>query len=145
MRSKGTHFQAGELVWVHSPRRKKGAVPQVGLSWVGPCQVVERLGEVVYRVQLPRNRKTVALHRDRLAPYRGDSLPSQTPVGRDNGTCSHPSSPLPITHTFHCTGAWPPPPGRGVGVSHSSTATETETSAGPSQRLCVVPQDEGLC
>ena len=76
IRSKGRHFQAGELVWVYRPHRKKGWCTKLDSHSEGPCQVLERLGEVVYRVQLPGKRKKVALHRDRLAPYRGDSLPS---------------------------------------------------------------------
>ncbi|CAI5690254.1 unnamed protein product [Oreochromis niloticus] len=79
--TKGRHFRAGELVWVYSPKRKKGRCPKLDSSWVGPCSVLERVGEVVYRVQLPPRGRKVALHRDRMAPYRGQSLPS-FPEGR---------------------------------------------------------------
>ncbi|CAI5661042.1 unnamed protein product [Oreochromis niloticus] len=79
--TKGRHFRAGELVWVYSPKRKKGRCPKLDSSWVGPCSVLERVGEVVYRVQLPPRGRKVALHRHRMAPYRGQSLPS-FPEGR---------------------------------------------------------------
>ncbi|CAI5682530.1 unnamed protein product [Oreochromis niloticus] len=79
--TKGRHFHAGELVWVYSPKRKKGWCPKLDSSWVGPCSILERVGEVVYRVQLPPRGRKVALHRDRMAPYRGQSLPS-FPEGR---------------------------------------------------------------
>ncbi|CAI5656789.1 unnamed protein product [Oreochromis niloticus] len=69
--SRGRHFDVGELVWVYNPQRKKGRCPKLSSDWVGPCKVLERLGEVVYRVQLPPRGRRVALHRDRLAPYRG--------------------------------------------------------------------------
>ncbi|XP_063333353.1 uncharacterized protein LOC134629763 [Pelmatolapia mariae] len=75
--TKGRHFRAGELVWVYSPKRKKGRCPKLDSSWVGPCSVVERVGEVVYRVQLPPRGRKVVLHRDRMAPYRGQSLPEE--------------------------------------------------------------------
>ncbi|CAI5686581.1 unnamed protein product [Oreochromis niloticus] len=52
-------------------QRKKGRCPKLSSDWVGPCKVLERLGEVVYRVQLPPRGRRVALHQDRLAPYRG--------------------------------------------------------------------------
>ncbi|CAI5668788.1 unnamed protein product [Oreochromis niloticus] len=68
--TKGRHFRAGELVWVYSPKRKKGRCPKLDSSWVGPCSVLERVGEVVYRVQLPPRGRKVALHRDRMAPGR---------------------------------------------------------------------------
>lgn len=77
MRAKGKDFMARDLVWVYSPRRKKGQCPKLDCYWVGPCEVLEELGEVVYRVQLPPRGRRVALHRDRLAPYRGDTDPHQ--------------------------------------------------------------------
>ncbi|MGH0166092.1 UNVERIFIED_CONTAM: hypothetical protein FKN15_050301 [Acipenser sinensis] len=40
-------------MWVYSPWRK-GRCPRLESSWVGPCTVTERLGEVVYWVQLMR-------------------------------------------------------------------------------------------
>lgn len=71
LKTKGRHFTAGERVWVYSPQRKKGRCPKLDAQWVGPCIVLERIGEVVYRVQMPPRGRKVAVHRDRLAPYRG--------------------------------------------------------------------------
>uniref|UniRef100_A0A8C5DVC8 Integrase catalytic domain-containing protein n=1 Tax=Gouania willdenowi TaxID=441366 RepID=A0A8C5DVC8_GOUWI len=79
MKTRGTDFGAGDLVWVYSPKRKKGRCPKLDCHWLGPCEVLEKLGEVVYRVQLPPRGRRVALHRDRLAPYRGDARPCQLP------------------------------------------------------------------
>lgn len=79
VRARGRHFGVGELVWVHNPQRKKGRCPKLDSEWVGPCRVLERLGEVVYRVQLPSRGRKVALHRDRLAPYRGTRDPRHGP------------------------------------------------------------------
>ncbi|XP_021474790.2 uncharacterized protein LOC110534325 [Oncorhynchus mykiss] len=73
--TRGRHFVAGELVWVYSSLRKKGRCPKLDSHWVGPCSVMERVGEFVHRVQLPPRGRKVALHRDRLAPYRGASSP----------------------------------------------------------------------
>ena len=81
VRARGRHFAAGELVWVYSPQRKKGRCPKLDSEWVGPCRVLERLGEVVYRVQLPPRGRKVALHRDRLAPYRGIATPPEPGSG----------------------------------------------------------------
>ena len=79
MRAKGRDFKAGDLVWVYSPKRKKGRCPKLDSHWLGPCEVLEKLGEVVYRLQLPPRGRRVVLHRDRLAPYRGDARPPQRP------------------------------------------------------------------
>lgn len=66
----GQEFHAGDKVWVFCPERKKGISPKLSNQWVGPCTVLERLSDVVYRVRVLGRRKVVTLHRDRLAPYR---------------------------------------------------------------------------
>lgn len=48
--TKGRHFSAGELVWVFSPKRKKGQCLGLDLHWVGHCWVLKKAGEVVYQV-----------------------------------------------------------------------------------------------
>ncbi|MGH0153472.1 UNVERIFIED_CONTAM: hypothetical protein FKN15_038229 [Acipenser sinensis] len=75
LQSRGPHFQSGDLVWVFNPKWIKGRRPKLDRKRVGPCPVVERLGEVVYRVCLPPRGKTVILHQDCLAPYHRQSLP----------------------------------------------------------------------
>ena len=75
VRSKGRDFQAGDLVWVYTPKRKKGRSPKLDSHWDGPCRILERVGEVVYRIQVPPRGRKVVLHRDRLAPYRGNAVP----------------------------------------------------------------------
>ncbi|RXM32192.1 hypothetical protein EOD39_6327 [Acipenser ruthenus] len=45
--------------------------PKLDRAWMGPCRVLEPLGEVVSQVQILRGGRRVVLHRDRLAPYRG--------------------------------------------------------------------------
>lgn len=76
VRSRGRHFLAGELVWVYSPKCRRARCPQLDNQWVGTCRVLEWLGEVIYRVQLQARGRKVALHRDRLAPYRGSASPT---------------------------------------------------------------------
>lgn len=72
----GTHFTAGDLVWVYGPKRVRGRCPKLDSDWVGPCYVVGRVSEVVYRVKLAPRGRTVVIHRDRMAPYRGSDYPS---------------------------------------------------------------------
>uniref|UniRef100_A0A3B1JTM8 Gypsy retrotransposon integrase-like protein 1 n=1 Tax=Astyanax mexicanus TaxID=7994 RepID=A0A3B1JTM8_ASTMX len=61
-------LSVGARVWLYNPQRKKGLCPKLQSAWVGPCLVLSRLGEVVYRIRWGRRRMIV--HRDRLAPYR---------------------------------------------------------------------------
>lgn len=99
---RGRELEVGELVWLYSPQRKKGRCPKLDSEWVGPCRVLERLGEVVYRIQRPPRGKRVAVHRDRLAPYRGEATPSFPPGRRQTPsatpTLNPPSSP-PTQHS----------------------------------------------
>ena len=44
-------FGSGDLVWLHNPQRKKGISPKLRRPWEGPYVVVERLNDVVYRIQ----------------------------------------------------------------------------------------------
>ena len=79
VRCRGTPLQAGSEVWLHTPQRKKGLSPKLQSAWEGPFQVLERLSEVVYRVQ--KGRKRVVVHRDRLAPYRPKLAGSDRELG----------------------------------------------------------------
>ncbi|KAJ8356846.1 hypothetical protein SKAU_G00196400 [Synaphobranchus kaupii] len=76
--TKGAHFKTGDLVWVYGPKRTKGKSPKLQSAWVGPYTVLERLGEVVYRVRLLPRGRTVVLHRDWLTPYRGAARPASS-------------------------------------------------------------------
>ncbi|MGH0126926.1 UNVERIFIED_CONTAM: hypothetical protein FKN15_027999 [Acipenser sinensis] len=39
-------------------------VPKLDCVWVGPCRVLETLGELIYRVQFPNHGWKVVLHQD---------------------------------------------------------------------------------
>lgn len=42
---------------------RKGRCPKLNSEWVGPSQILDRLGEVVYGVQVPVRGKKFDLHR----------------------------------------------------------------------------------
>ena len=44
-------FGSGDLVWLHNPQRKKNILPKLRWPWKRPYVVVERLNDVVYRIQ----------------------------------------------------------------------------------------------
>ncbi|KAI3366469.1 hypothetical protein L3Q82_000602 [Scortum barcoo] len=74
MRARGRDFKAEDLVLVYSTRRRKGRCPKLDCHWVGPWEVLEKLGEVVYRVQLPPRGRRVALHRDRSPIWNNNGV-----------------------------------------------------------------------
>ncbi|KAL7844430.1 hypothetical protein SRHO_G00229690 [Serrasalmus rhombeus] len=82
----GAPLAPGTAVWFYNPRRKTGRCPKLQSDWEGPCRILHRLSEVVYRVQT--SRRTVVVHRDRLAPYRpkGNDVAEEPPgtLGGEN-------------------------------------------------------------
>ena len=44
-------FQAGDLVWLYNPRRRKGHCPKLSVDWEGPYAVLTRINDVVYRIR----------------------------------------------------------------------------------------------
>ena len=71
MRIVASTFGSGDLVWLHNPQRKKGISPKLRRPWEGPYVVVERLNDVVHRIQRGPRKKPKVVHRDRLWKYSG--------------------------------------------------------------------------
>ncbi|CAC5371521.1 unnamed protein product [Mytilus coruscus] len=44
-------FDAGAPVWLHNPRRVKGLCPKLQNNWEGPYIVINKLNDVIYRIQ----------------------------------------------------------------------------------------------
>lgn len=66
-------FKAGDTVWLHNPRRRKGFSPKLQSPWEGPYDVVEALSDVTYRIRRGTQR-TKVVHVDRLWRYRGEGV-----------------------------------------------------------------------
>lgn len=64
-------FGSGDLVWLHSPQRKKGISPKLRRPWEGPYVVAERLNDVVHSIQRGPRAKPKVVHRDHLWKYSG--------------------------------------------------------------------------
>ena len=61
-----TGLKVGDPVWLFNPRVAKGRSPKLGRPWTGPYKVMERLTDVVYRVQLSPRTKPYMVNRYRL-------------------------------------------------------------------------------
>uniref|UniRef100_A0A8C9SS53 Integrase catalytic domain-containing protein n=1 Tax=Scleropages formosus TaxID=113540 RepID=A0A8C9SS53_SCLFO len=89
----GCPLAPGDWVWVYNPRRKRGLCPKLTDSWVGPCVILGRLLDVVYRVRMGPGRRPVVLHRDRLAPYHpkepAPGPPGESPPGPAGSPSPH--------------------------------------------------------
>jgi hypothetical protein len=59
-------FVPGEPVWIYQPRLPRGRSPKFRKPWTGPYKVVERLTDVVYRVQLSPRSRPMTVNRYRM-------------------------------------------------------------------------------
>ncbi|GBN47251.1 Mitotic spindle assembly checkpoint protein MAD1 [Araneus ventricosus] len=55
---------------MYNLKQRRGLSPKLQQNWEGPYTVVEKLNDVVYRVQRSPNAKPKVIHINRLAPYR---------------------------------------------------------------------------
>ena len=81
-----SQFNRGDQVWLFTPGRKVGISPKLQTFWDGPYTILERLGEVVYRLQRNPNNKMKVVHRDRLHKYLGDEPKWLSPTDTVNTT-----------------------------------------------------------
>ena len=64
-------YESGDLVWLHQPIRKVGLCPKLQRQWDGPFRVVNRLSDLVYRIQRVGKTRTQVVHHNRLKKYYG--------------------------------------------------------------------------
>lgn len=69
------HYEMGDAVWYYNPKRKVGFNPKRQRPWKGPMVVVERLNEVLFRIQAGPKSKPLVVHHDKLKPYLGEDKP----------------------------------------------------------------------
>ena len=80
-------FEDGKLVWLYTPRTRKGESKKLHSSWSGPWIVLSKVSEVLRRIRTEGswNRRTleVVVSIDRMKPYRSHGLPSSLVVKDD--------------------------------------------------------------
>lgn len=72
-KSNSSGFQPNEQVWLFNPSRKKGTCSKLTPKWEGPYKIVDRINDVVYRIQKSVKHKFKIVHLDRLAPFSGSN------------------------------------------------------------------------
>ena len=76
-------FAVGDLVWLKSNNLQLPSTSARKLAprWVGPFPIVERIGAVSYRLQLPAHWKVhPTFHISLLKLHHGPTRPNQAPV-----------------------------------------------------------------
>lgn len=62
-------LEHGDLVWLFNPKRSKGLCPKLQSKWEGPYSIVQKLNDVIFKIQKNKNSKPKIVHHDRLKPY----------------------------------------------------------------------------
>ena len=63
---RGRIFQVGEHVWLYNPAVKQGVSKKLSCLWRGPHTVIDRVGDVIYRIQLIGSTQTLIVHQNQL-------------------------------------------------------------------------------
>lgn len=71
-------FKAGDLVWLHNPKRIKGRTPKLDSPWEGPYLVVRIINDTVAAIKFMKHPFTMRIvHLDKLASYHAPAQPVQ--------------------------------------------------------------------
>ena len=73
LRTYEEQYEQGDLIYLRDHQRRKGFSPKLQKVWTGPAVVIEKLGQVLYKVR--GRRGTRVLHHDQLKPYRSADVP----------------------------------------------------------------------
>ena len=73
--TKMQNFDKGSPVWLHNPHRTKGLCPKLQSNWEGPYVVIQKLNDVICRIQKGPKCRPKVVHQDRLKPYLGENAP----------------------------------------------------------------------
>ena len=74
IKSSGKTFERGDFVWLFCPRKKVGICPKLQRFWTGPYLIVEKIGDVLYQIQISKRSKSKVVHFDRLKAYHGNEI-----------------------------------------------------------------------
>ena len=90
-------FRPGDAVWLYNPRVKRNTSPKLARPWEGPYRVMDKLTDVVYRVQQSPRSKPRVVNRYRLWRVQGqlpdDWWETSTSTAPEPGPTEDPSVP----------------------------------------------------
>ena len=71
-----TEYNVADAVWFHYPVRKPGVSLKFQRPWKGPYVVIEKINDILYKIQLSPQAKPKVFHYDRLKKYLGENKPT---------------------------------------------------------------------
>ena len=69
-RANGRPYNNGDLVWLYEPNRKPGMCKKLQRYWKGPFTILQKINDLLYRIQRSPKTKSRVVHFDRLKEYR---------------------------------------------------------------------------
>ncbi|CAG2210223.1 unnamed protein product [Mytilus edulis] len=69
LKQSGKPYKENDLVWLFTPRKKKGLSPKLQKFWVGPYRIVKKLSDANYMIQLEGSLAKRIVHYNRLKIY----------------------------------------------------------------------------
>ena len=82
-------YRVHDQVWLHNPVVPRGASRKLHCPWQGPFRIVQRIGNVLYKIQDEKKlKKCRVVHFNRLKPFRQrpESLSSPMPLAPRQST-----------------------------------------------------------
>ena len=70
-----SELTVGDALWFHSPIRKQGLSLKLQSSWKCPYIIIEKLSNILYKIQESPRGKPKMVHYDRLKVYQGEINP----------------------------------------------------------------------
>lgn len=121
------YYSAGELVWVQNKSRKRGLCPKLQRRYKGPYKVLERVTDVLYRLDPGEGKPDFVMHFNRLKPFVSGSLSEtmETPAGPVRGFPLRGSAEVPVSSS------WVPHHRAGRSRSYAAGQEPTSTCRGP--------------
>ena len=68
-------YKLGDVVWAEKTSVRTGLSPKLQPLYHGPCLIVEKYNDLVYRVQLSKWGVCQVLHHNKMKPYEGVNIP----------------------------------------------------------------------
>ena len=89
----GRSLKEGDFVWVYNFAKKKGVCPKLESRWEGPSLILDKLSDVVYRLQRSKHSKKRVIHYDRLKIYEGEPIKAWTQPNLELEVLTPPTAP----------------------------------------------------
>ena len=68
-------YNRGDLVWYATESKQLHTAPKLRVPFQGPYLVLDRLGDLLFKIQLDEKGKQKIVHHDKLKPYEGLYVP----------------------------------------------------------------------